>query len=62
MDEPTAALDTENEAEVMRAVDRLLVGRTALIITHQDLSTIGKVKKSFSFRKVVLFSKDHSKN
>ncbi len=42
MDEPTAALDVESEAEVMRALDGLAAGRTVLMITHR-LSTVGKV-------------------
>jgi ATP-binding cassette, subfamily B, bacterial len=42
MDEPTAALDAEAEAEVMRALDGLAAGRTVLMITHR-LSTVGKV-------------------
>ncbi len=42
MDEPTAALDVEAEAEVMRALDSLAEGRTVLMITHR-LSTVGKV-------------------
>jgi ATP-binding cassette subfamily B protein len=42
LDEPTAALDVEAEAEVMRALDQLVVGRTVLMISHR-LSTLGKV-------------------
>ncbi len=42
LDEPTAALDVEAEAEVMRALDKLVVGRTVLMISHR-LSTLGKV-------------------
>jgi ATP-binding cassette subfamily B protein len=42
LDEPTAALDVEAEAEVMRALDRLVVGRTVLMISHR-LSTLGQV-------------------
>lgn len=42
MDEPTASLDVESEAEVMRALDGLVEGRTVLMITHR-LSTVGKV-------------------
>jgi ATP-binding cassette subfamily B protein len=44
MDEPTASLDVEAEAEVMRALDGLAEGRTVLMITHR-LSTVGKVDK-----------------
>ncbi|HZS79250.1 MAG TPA: ABC transporter transmembrane domain-containing protein [Ktedonobacteraceae bacterium] len=42
LDEPTAALDVEAEAEVMRALDKLIVGRTVLMISHR-LSTLGNV-------------------
>jgi ABC-type multidrug transport system ATPase subunit len=42
LDEPTASLDVEAEAEVMRALDQLVVGRTVLMISHR-LSTLGQV-------------------
>src|SRR5260370_31420935 len=42
LDEPTAALDVESEAEVMHALDKLIVGRTVLMISHR-LSTLGNV-------------------
>ncbi len=42
LDEPTAALDVEAEAEVMHALDTLVVGRTVLMISHR-LSTLGNV-------------------
>src|SRR5579883_1885052 len=42
LDEPTAALDVEAEAEVMRALDKLIVGRTVLMISHR-LITLGNV-------------------
>ncbi|HLL79323.1 MAG TPA: ATP-binding cassette domain-containing protein, partial [Ktedonobacteraceae bacterium] len=42
LDEPTAALDVEAEAEVMNALDKLVVGRTVLMISHR-LSTLGNV-------------------
>lgn len=42
LDEPTASLDVEAEAEVLRALDRLIVGRTVLMISHR-LSTLGNV-------------------
>ena len=42
LDEPTAALDVESEAEVMHALDKLVLGRTVLMISHR-LSTLGSV-------------------
>jgi pSer/pThr/pTyr-binding forkhead associated (FHA) protein len=42
LDEPTAALDVEAELEVMKALERLVIGRTVLMISHR-LSTLGKV-------------------
>jgi ATP-binding cassette subfamily C protein CydCD len=35
LDEPTAALDGETEAEVVEAVRRLAVGRTVLLVAHR---------------------------
>jgi ABC-type multidrug transport system fused ATPase/permease subunit len=42
LDEPTANLDVEAEAEVMRAIERLTAGRTVIVISHR-LSTLGHV-------------------
>jgi ATP-binding cassette subfamily B protein len=42
LDEPTANLDVESEAEVMNALNTLITGRTVLTISHR-LSTLGKV-------------------
>ncbi len=44
LDEPTAALDVESEAEVLHALDKLIVGRTVLMISHR-LSTLGNVEE-----------------
>jgi ATP-binding cassette, subfamily B, bacterial len=46
LDEPTASLDVEAEAEVMRALDTLVVGRTVIVISHR-LSTLGNVDVIF---------------
>ena len=35
LDEPTASLDGETEAEVLAAVRRLVIGRTAVIVAHR---------------------------
>ena len=39
LDEPTSALDAETEASVLRALERLMIGRTTFIVAHR-LSTI----------------------
>jgi ATP-binding cassette, subfamily B, bacterial len=44
LDEPTASLDVEAEAEVMHALDTLIRGRTVLMISHR-LSTLGQVSR-----------------
>jgi ATP-binding cassette, subfamily B, bacterial len=44
LDEPTSALDSQTESEFMEALDRLMEGRTVLIISHR-LSTIQKVDR-----------------
>jgi ABC-type multidrug transport system fused ATPase/permease subunit len=35
LDEPTSAVDPESEALIVEALERLLTGRTALIVTHR---------------------------
>ncbi len=35
LDEPTSALDTETEALLLDSLERLMKGRTTLIITHR---------------------------
>src|ERR671931_39709 len=42
LDEPTASLDVEAEAEVMHALETLVAGRTVVTISHR-LSTLGHV-------------------
>ena len=42
LDEPMRGLDAESESKVREALDRLMVNRTSLIITH-DLQSIGNV-------------------
>jgi ATP-binding cassette subfamily B protein len=43
LDEATSALDSESEALVQRALERLMVGRTTLVIAHH-LTTVQKAK------------------
>jgi ABC-type multidrug transport system fused ATPase/permease subunit len=35
LDEPTASLDNETEADLLATVSRLLVGRTGLVVAHR---------------------------
>jgi len=44
LDEPTSALDAATEAEVLEAIERLMVGRTTLIVAHR-LSTAMKADR-----------------
>lgn len=44
LDEATSALDSESEAEVQKALDALMVGRTSLVIAHR-LSTVKHADK-----------------
>jgi ATP-binding cassette subfamily B protein len=35
LDEATASLDPENEAEIQKAIDRLIRGRTVIVVAHR---------------------------
>jgi len=41
LDEPTASLDTQSEAMVLEALDRLMVERTTVIVSHRLSSLKG---------------------
>ncbi len=47
LDEPTSAVDNKTESLIMEALDRLMEGRTTLMIAHrtQTLSTCGRILK-----------------
>src|SRR5205807_10526462 len=45
IDEPTSALDAETEALLLEALERLMKGRTALIVAHR-LSTIRNASRT----------------
>jgi ATP-binding cassette subfamily B protein len=46
LDEPTTGLDAESEEIVMRALERLMEGRTTLMIAHK-LSTVSRADKIY---------------
>jgi ATP-binding cassette subfamily B protein len=41
LDEPTAALDSESEREVQKALDDLRMGRTTLVVAHRLQTIVG---------------------
>ena len=41
LDEATASLDPENEAEIQQAISRLIKGRTVIVIAHRLKTMIG---------------------
>ena len=44
LDEPTSAIDIETEAEIIEALERLIAGRTTLVIAHR-LSTVRRADR-----------------
>jgi ATP-binding cassette, subfamily B, bacterial len=49
LDEPTASLDVEAEGEVMHAIDKLIHGRTVLMISHR-LTSLGQADEIIVLR------------
>ncbi|HYA72780.1 MAG TPA: ATP-binding cassette domain-containing protein, partial [Roseiarcus sp.] len=41
LDEPTAALDSESEREVQKALDSLRIGRTTIVVAHRLQTIVG---------------------
>ncbi|TIS30264.1 MAG: ABC transporter ATP-binding protein, partial [Mesorhizobium sp.] len=60
LDEATSSLDSESEVLIQQAVDRLMVGRTTLVIAHR-LSTVRSLDRLLVFdRGRIMEDGDHA--
>ncbi|MCP4660905.1 MAG: ATP-binding cassette domain-containing protein, partial [bacterium] len=48
LDEATSAVDKETESAVYEALDRLIVGRTTLVVAHHAEAFLHRVDKVFT--------------
>jgi ATP-binding cassette subfamily B protein len=44
LDEPTAAVDPHTEAEILKAIDRAMIGRTTFIVAHR-INTLKRARR-----------------
>jgi len=58
LDEATSAVDNETEAAIQRSMERIVVGRTTIVIAHR-LSTVRNADRIFVLDKGVLKEKGH---
>ena len=62
LDEPTSSLDIKTEAMIMEAMERLMKGRTTLMITHRlDTLSTCNVILHLEGGKLVETVRDHNK-
>lgn len=53
LDEATSSVDNETEAAIQRSMERIIVGRTTIVIAHR-LSTVRNADRIFVLEKGVL--------
>ena len=63
LDEPTSSLDVRTEAQIMEAMERLMLGRTTIMITHRlDSLSSCNVIIHLEQGKLVEFVRDHDRD